>query len=420
MKDATGSQVLPARKVSWLASVLGCWVVMASAHSSARPTLQFTAASYSVNEAAETVTLSVRRLNDLSTTVSVDYATADGSATNGLKYISVTGVLAFGVGETNQIIVVPILNDGFADGTKTFRVVLSHPNGGAVLGARTNALVSIADNDSGVQFRFANYTNAEDVGAARIGVVRCDDGENPVTGDYATSDLTATGGVDYSGVTNTLAFGPNEPLKFFTVPILNNSLKQANRMFRVTLSNPTGATLGGTRMTTVTIIDNDQGFQFDSADYTVTEDAGAVLINLLRGTDETNCLATVDLATTDLTATAGSDYTGTTNTLVFAPGESVKRLVIPILNDGLRESTVWVSDLYIGALAFILLPWPWLEPALGLVRCRPSVVFQSRRSGAHYHAQTWNASEIANSLGINCKTAQHYLESERVGPIRVD
>jgi predicted AAA+ superfamily ATPase len=29
---------------------------------------------------------------------------------------------------------------------------------------------------------------------------------------------------------------------------------------------------------------------------------------------------------------------------------------------------------------------------------------------AHYHAQTWNASEIAGSLGINYKTAQHYLD----------
>jgi predicted AAA+ superfamily ATPase len=29
---------------------------------------------------------------------------------------------------------------------------------------------------------------------------------------------------------------------------------------------------------------------------------------------------------------------------------------------------------------------------------------------AHYHAQTWNASEIAGSLGVNYKTAQHYLD----------
>ena len=51
-----------------------------------------------------------------------------------------------------------------------------------------------------------------------------------------------------------------------------------------TLSNPTGGTLGSTTKTTVTIVDNDQGFQFESASYSVAEDAGAVLIAVLRGT----------------------------------------------------------------------------------------------------------------------------------------
>jgi hypothetical protein len=49
------------------------------------------------------------------------------------------------------------------------------------------------------------------------------------------------------------------------VAILNNSLKQPDRTFRATLSNPTGGTLGNTKTTTVTIVDNDGGFQFESA-----------------------------------------------------------------------------------------------------------------------------------------------------------
>jgi poly(3-hydroxybutyrate) depolymerase len=315
------------------------WLLAAVSAGLAQSTLQFTSSSYSVNEAAGAVTLTVQRQGDTNNAVSVDYATADGTATAGLRYTAVAGTLPFGAGETSKAFAVPILNNGFADGTKTFRVILSNPTGGGVLGTRTNATVSIADNDSEIQFRFDSYSIAEDAGAVRIGVVRCDDGELPVTVDYATSDLTATNGVDYTGVTNTLAFGPTEPLKFFSVPILNNSLKQPNRAFRVTLSNPTGTTLGGTSNTTVTIADNDQGFQFESATYTVTEDAGAVLIRVLRGTDETNSTVTVDYATTDGTATSGSDYTGSNGTLPFAPGEKVKVLLVPIVNDGVKEST---------------------------------------------------------------------------------
>ncbi len=229
-------------------------------------TVQFSASTYTVPEWAGTVTLTVQRTNDTSTEVSVDYATADGTATNGLKYISTNGTLAFAAGETNQTIVVPILNEGLVEGTKTFTVTLSNPTN-AVLGARTNATVSILDVDVGIQFQFANYNAAngwplaEDVGTVLIGVVRGDDANLAATVDFGTSDLTATNGVDYIGFTNNLSFAPTERLKFVPVTILNDSLKEtANKTFRVTLSNPVGVSLGTTKTATVTIMDNDQGF----------------------------------------------------------------------------------------------------------------------------------------------------------------
>src|SRR5207249_6008737 len=192
----------------------------------AASTLQFTATSYTVAESAGAVTLNVQRTDDTSTEVGVDYATADGTATNGLKYTAVSGTLAFGAGETNKAIVVPILNEGFVEGTKSFRVILSNPTGGALLGARTNVPVSITDNDVGIQFQFAAYSVAENAGAVLIGVVRGDDGTIPVTVDFATSNLTATSGLDYSGATNTLTFAPQERVKLIVFPILNDGLKE--------------------------------------------------------------------------------------------------------------------------------------------------------------------------------------------------
>jgi len=106
----------------------------------------------------------------------------------------------------------------------------------------------------------------------------------------------------------------------------------------VTLANPVGVTLGTTRTTTVTIIDNDQGFQFEAAAIYVAEDAGVALISVLRGTDDTNSTVTVDLATVDNSATRQLDYTGLTNTLAFAPGERRKVVPVPILNDGIKEN----------------------------------------------------------------------------------
>jgi hypothetical protein len=195
------------------------------------------------------------------------------------------------------------------------------------------------NNDVGVQFQFATNSVAEDAGMVLLGVVRGDDGNLPVTVDIATSDVTARAGLDYVAVTNTLSFGPQERLKFVPVSILNNTLKQPNRVFQMTLANSVGATLGKQATTQVTIVDNDQGFSFGSTNYTVSEDAGAALISVLRGTDDTNFFVTVDYATSDGSATNGVDNIGITNRLSFAPGDRVKQVTIPILNTGLRQPT---------------------------------------------------------------------------------
>jgi hypothetical protein len=96
---------------------------------------------------------------------------------------------------------------------------------------------------------------AEDAGVVLIGVLRgADDLSSAVTVDFATADGTALSGLDFTGMTNTLAFEPGERLKLVRVPILNDGVKETAKNFRLTLSNPTGgAVLGAPTATSVTI-----------------------------------------------------------------------------------------------------------------------------------------------------------------------
>ncbi|MBM3882429.1 MAG: hypothetical protein FJ387_22350 [Verrucomicrobia bacterium] len=317
-------------------------------------TLQFVTGSCSVPDWASSTAvpdwagplrLVVQRTKDLDTEVSVDYATAEGTAIAGLKYTATNGTLVFAPGETNQTIVVQLLdfNEGLVETTQAFDVILSNPTN-AVLGAPTRSTVSILNVDVGIQFQFADYSAPtgwpvpEDVGTFMIGVVRGDDANGAVSVDFATSDGTGISGVDYIGLTNTLSFAPTERLKFVPVTILNNTLKQPSRTFKATLSNPAGVSLRATQPTTVTVLDNDQGFQFETNRYEVAEDAGVALIAVLRGTDDTNATSTVNLISTDNSAIGGLDYTGLTDTLTFGPGERRKEVPIPILNDGVKEN----------------------------------------------------------------------------------
>jgi hypothetical protein len=305
----------------------------------ATSTIRFSPTSYSVAENAGTVTLTLQRLGDPDTVVSVDYATTNVTAAAGLKYTAVSGTLTFAVGQTNQAIVVPILNEGFVEGAVSFQVILSNPTPGAVLGDQVVASVNIRDNDTGLRFEFSSYTVAEEAGFVLIGVVRGDDGNFPLTVDYATSDLTAAAGQDYRETKGTLTFGAGENVQLFRVPILNDGLKEANKTLRLTLSNPTGGgVLVSPKTATVTIMDNDPGVQFEFDRYWVQETDGSVTVKVLRGNDQALSPFTVDYNTLDATAVAGQHYTETRGTLVFAQGETAKTLSVPILNRNETES----------------------------------------------------------------------------------
>ncbi len=101
------------------------------------------------------------------------------------------------------------------------------------------------------------YWIAENEGALTLTVARGNDANlGPFTVDFATSNLTATAGVDYTATNGTLAFAQGEMAKTLTVPILYDEVPEADKQFKVTLSNPAGgAVLGPFATATVTILD---------------------------------------------------------------------------------------------------------------------------------------------------------------------
>ncbi|MHC1763357.1 MAG: Calx-beta domain-containing protein [Verrucomicrobiia bacterium] len=310
-----------------------------------QPALQFTTNTYTVAENAGVATLTVRRTGDTHAVVTVDYATANGTATAGLDYTATKGMLIFTAGETNQSIVVPILNDGIVESTEAFTLTLSNATGGGVLGTPTNATVRITDNDVGLQFEFGpltfpnSYRAGEAEGLILLAVIRGDDGAFPVSVDFATSGISATSGVDFTPTNGTLSFAAGEKVKVFTVPILNDGLKENNETFRVTLSNPTNQVLGSQKIATVTIMDNDAGVQFQPFNqYCVAENGGALTLMVGRGNDTNLTPCSVDYTFRDVTATNGLDYLGTNGTLNLAQGEMTKTLTIPILPNVMSQA----------------------------------------------------------------------------------
>lgn len=108
--------------------------------------LFFSANSYAVNESDNTATVRVwRDPATISNVVSVNYATANGTATAGTDYSAASGVLTFAPGETEKTFTVSISDDVAVEGAETVNLALSNPTGGATLGTSA-AVLSIFDN----------------------------------------------------------------------------------------------------------------------------------------------------------------------------------------------------------------------------------------------------------------------------------
>jgi aldose sugar dehydrogenase len=82
--------------------------------------------------------------------------------------------------------------------------------------------------------------------------------------------------------------------------------------------------------------------QFSAAGYVVNENAGSVTVAVTR-TGNTANASTINYATTNGSATQPSDYTSTSGSLQFAPGETLKTFIIPIIDDALIEGNETIN-----------------------------------------------------------------------------
>lgn len=101
----------------------------------------------------------------------------------------------------------------------------------------------------------ATYTTGE--GGPAIIIVTRSNGAGVASVQYATTNLTATAGADYTATTGTLNFAAGEASKAVSISINNDTVAEPDETFTFTLSNPINATLGTPANATVTIVDDD-------------------------------------------------------------------------------------------------------------------------------------------------------------------
>jgi hypothetical protein len=273
-------------------------------------------------------------------TVTVSYATADGTATAGSDYVATSGTLSFPAGTTVLPITVSVLGDTAAEPNETFFVNLTSPTNATI--ADGQGVGTIADDDSGPVL-FINDVSVAEGNAGTVNATFTVSLSSPsaqtVTVDYATANGTATAPADYAAGSGTVSFPPGSTSQAVTVAVNGDLLDEPDETFFVNLSNPTGAPIAdGQGMGT--IVDDDPTPSLSINDVAVTEtDTGSVpavfTVSLSAPSGQT---VTVSYATADGTASSGSDYLATAGTLSFAPGTTSMTVTVAVLGDVTDEA----------------------------------------------------------------------------------
>ncbi|MDT4896592.1 MAG: large repetitive protein [Acidobacteriota bacterium] len=295
-----------------------------------------------VTEGSTTATFTVALIASPTSTVTVDFATANGTATAGADYQSTSGTLTFAPGETSKTIPVTITNDTTDEPNETFFVNLSNASGGTI--ADPQGLGTITDNDAQPTISINDTSVTEGDGAAvdaTFNVSLSQASGFTVTVNYATADGSATAGSDYQATSGTVTFNPGQTTQPVTVPVNGDTTFESNETFVVKLTTPTNATiLDGEGQGTIT---NDDAAPPVPAitidDVVITEgDSSQKTVDFTVSLSmNPTTPVTVDYATANGTATAGSDYLSTSGTLTFNTGETSKPVTITINGDILVE-----------------------------------------------------------------------------------
>lgn len=272
---------------------------------------------------------------------SINY-TIGGIATNGTDYATITSPLVIAAGSTTGTITVNPTADATIEADET--VFLSLAAGAGYTVGVPNSATGVILNDDFPNLTINDVTASEgNSGTTNFTFtvsLSAPAGPGGVSFDIATANGTATAGSDY--VANSLT-GQTIPAGSstypFTVQVSGEALNEPSETFFVNVTNVVNAVVVDGQGVG-TIVNDDPLPSLSINDVTVVEGnsgtTNAVFtVTLSAASGQT---VTVNYATADGTATQPADYTSTSGTLTFTPGQTTRTITVPVVGEAVPEA----------------------------------------------------------------------------------
>ena len=204
--------------------------------------------------------------------VTVQYATASGTATSGTDFTAASGTLTFAAGTTSETVSVSTTADETAEPNETFWLTLSSPRNatlaldkasvtGTILEDGLPALRLTVDDSAtegdAITFTIRWAAATGEMSAEKVRSAGVSSGPT-ATVEYGTASGTATSGTDSTAASGTLTFATGSGPQTVSVQTAEDGNDEEDETFALTLSNPVNATLDTSNATvTATIADDD-------------------------------------------------------------------------------------------------------------------------------------------------------------------
>lgn len=303
------------------------------------------APSFSIDNVSVTegssLTFTVTRTGSTASTLTVNYASASGTATSGSDFTAGSGTLSFAPGDITKTVSIATIDDSSAESSETMSVTLSAPSGGATIGTGTGT-GTINDNDSapacqGVAFAVASNGAVTEGASSAFTVTKTGSATGSCAVSYATASGTATSGSDFTAKSGTLTFTSAQTSQSVSVTTTDDTSVESAETFTLNLSGATNGATISTAAATATINDNDSAAVPSFAISDASDTEGTSLVFVVTRSGPTTGSYTVNYATANGTAT-GLDFTATSGTLTFASGETSKTISVLAKSDASIEA----------------------------------------------------------------------------------
>ncbi len=257
----------------------------------------------------------------------VDFIVTDQTAQASLDYrVQTQSPLRFSSGQTTQFIEVQILDDELFEGEETFQVQLTNIQNGEL--GQSEGQGIIVDNEAPVTVRIQDVEVSESEPEAVFPVVLSGRDSRPRTFTYMTEDGSAMAGQDYTAMSGTVTFPAGALEQEIRVPILDDQIPEESEIFLLRLSGDGIEDVAGQ----ATILDDEVELMVSIYDERALEDAGELLLPIRLSRPSSQAVM-VEFASSDETATAGSDYVSSKGIVIFEPGSTEGKIRIQVLED---------------------------------------------------------------------------------------